>query len=64
MFEFVNSTITLSEEGSPLAQAFIKRTSGLLGTVAVEVAIIEARADGTKRKLTPCCMPPIIITTN
>ena len=49
VFEFVNSFVTLSEEGSPLAQALVKRTGGLLGTVSVQLIVTEARADGTTR---------------
>ena len=51
IFEFVNSSITLSEEGSPLAQGFVRRTEGLLGTVSVQLTLTEARADGSTREL-------------
>ncbi len=49
IFEFVNSSTIISEEGSPLAQAFIRRTGGVMGTVTVQVSILLTRADNTTR---------------
>uniref|UniRef100_A0A1X7VF86 Staphylococcus aureus surface protein A n=3 Tax=Amphimedon queenslandica TaxID=400682 RepID=A0A1X7VF86_AMPQE len=47
VFEFVSSSTTIHEDGSPLVQALINRTSGTAGSVSVQLSIVETRADGT-----------------
>ena len=53
VFQFVSSSTIIHEDGSPLVQALINRTSGTAGTVTVQLSIVEARADGTTRKFMP-----------
>ena len=53
VFQFVSSSTIIHEDGSPLVQALINRTSGTAGTVTVQLSTVEARADGTTRKFVP-----------
>ena len=48
VFEFMAATVSIQEDGSPLAQGIINRTIGSAGVVTVQLSIVEERADGSQ----------------